>query len=400
MNNYLAGGVNSPIPIPQYYPNNIVKGQGAYVIDNKNNKYIDMWMGYGALLFGHVDKDILETIKKTIETGWFYSYQTEIEKELSEILHKHIPSAEVIRYATTGSDAVAYAIRAARSYTKRSEVLSIKGGYHGVHEGMISIDGTTISTKPEYINFNDADAAYEKLKSRDFACLILEPILANSGCTPPKKGYLEELRKICDETETLLIFDEVVNGFRVSIGGSQKRFNVVPDISTFSKAIASGLPLSVIAGKKSILEEYIPTGNIFFAGTFNGHPLSLHVAKKVMEKLEDGEIYAELEKLGNTFRKEISLHINEIDANACIQGIASMFTIAFGCRSFTQGIINENYNTNAYEVFIEKLAKKKILFPPLPTETIFLSKVHKPIAEDILSSIKIALTEMKKEGLI
>jgi len=400
MTNYLAGGVNSPIPIPQYYPNNIVMGKGPYVIDDKNNKYIDMWMGYGALLFGHADKDITKTARETLTKGWFYSYQTKIEKDLSKILHKHIPSAEVIRYATTGSDAVAYAIRVARFYTKREKVLSIKGGYHGVHEGMISTKGTTINIKPEYINFNNEKEAYDKLKKNDFACLILEPILANSGCTPPKKGYLKKLREICDETGTVLIFDEIINGFRVSIGGSQKRFSVTPDISTFSKAIASGFPLSVIAGKKTILEGYIPTGEIFFAGTFNGHPLSLAVAKRVIEKLEDGKIHSDLEKLGKTFRREISAHIDKINANASVQGIASMFTIAFGCKGFTQGIINENYNVQAYNIFINRLAKKKILFPPLPTETVFLSKVHEPLASDILTIIKTTLTDMKKEGII
>lgn len=398
--NYLAGGVNSPIPIPKYYPKDIIKGQGPYVIDSNNTKYVDMWMGYGALLFGHADKDIVEIAQKTIAAGWFYSYQTKIEKDYSELLHKYIPSAEVVRYATTGSDAVAYAIRAARSYTGRNRVLSIKGGYHGVHEGMISTKGTTIGIKPEYVNFNDANEAYELLKKNDFACFILEPVLANSGCTPPKDEYLKKLREICDETGTILIFDEVVNGFRISIGGSQKRFGVTPDISTFSKAIASGFPLSVIAGKKVILEEYIPTGEIFFAGTFNGHPLALNVAKKVIEKLKDGKVHDDLEKLGNRFRTEISNHIEKIGANASIQGIASMFTIALGCKSFSQGIINENYDAKAYDEFINRLSKEQILFPPLPTETVFLSKAHEPIADKILIAIKETLTDMKKEGII
>jgi glutamate-1-semialdehyde 2,1-aminomutase len=400
MTNYLASGVNSPIPIPEFYPSNIIKGDGVYVIDYDNNKYIDMWMSYGALLFGHADEDIVKIAQDTLKNGWFYSYQTKIEKELSQILHKYIPSAEVIRYATTGSDAVAYAIRAARSYTKRKNVLTIKGGYHGAHEGMISTRGTTINLAPEYVNFNDEKEVYNKLKKGDYACLIVEPILANSGCVPPKENYLKRLREICNETNTVLIFDEIVTGFRISIGGAQEKFGVTPDISTFSKAIASGFPLSVIAGKKVILEEYMPRGDVFFAGTFNGHPLSLNIAKKVIEKLEDGKIHTDLNKLGEKFRKEISNHLNKIQAKACIQGIASMFTIAFGCRSFKYGIVNENYDVNSYNDFISKLAKKGILFPPLPTETVFLSNIHEPLADEIIFAIKDTLDEMKNENVI
>lgn len=398
--NYLAGGVNSPIPIPKYYPNNIVKGEGPYVIDSSGEKYVDMWMGYGALIFGHADKDFIKIAQNVLEKGWFYSYQTKIEKDYSALLHKYIPSAEVVRYATTGSDADAYAVRVARKHTGRKRILSIKGGYHGIHEGFITTEGMTIEVKPEYVKFNDVDSAYQLLKSKEFACMILEPVLANSGCTPPMNKYLQRLREICNKTGTILIFDEVVNGFRMSIGGSQKRFNVTPDISTFSKAIASGLPLSVVAGRKDLLENFIPTGKVFFAGTFNGHPLALAVAQEVFRKLKDGTVHLKLESLGNRFRAEIASYIEDLGANACIQGIGSMFTIAFGCKSFKQGIINEDFDADAYDEFINRMSRQKILFPPLPTETVFLSLVHKPITDMILLEIKKTLTSMRKDNII
>lgn len=399
-NNYLAGGVNSPIPIPEYYPKNIVRGEGPYVYDKDGSRFVDMWMGYGALLFGHADPDIVKSIQAAVEKAFFFSYQTLIEKEYSEEIHNLIPSAELIRYATTGSDAVAYAIRLARTYTKRDKVLSILGGYHGAHEGMVSTTGTTIKTPPEFVKFNDPKAVSDKLESESFACMILEPVLANTGCTPPNEGYLQEIRDICTRTGTVLIFDEVVNGFRMSIGGSQRRFGVTPDLSIFSKAIAAGLPLSLIAGKKEIMKHYMPTGEVFFAGTFNGHPLSIAVAKTVLKKLDDGEIYEQLDEMGDHFRLEINNLISEYDLNIAIQGIGSMFTIGFGCKSFNQGITNENFDSDAYQEFIRRMAKQNILFPPLPTETVFLSPVHQSILKDIIEKTKNTLIDMHKENLI
>lgn len=393
--NYLTGGVNSPIPIPESYPSDIVSGQGPFVFNSDGKKYIDMWMGYGALIFGHADPDLVKEIGERAKDGWFYSYQTKIEKDFSEIIHKLIPSAESVRFATSGSDAVAYAIRAARAYTSRNSVLSIIGGYHGVHESMIPSEGTMYLSAPDLIHFNDIEEAKRALGTKKYACMVLEQIMANSGCTPPDDGYLLELRKLCDETGTVLIFDEVVTGFRIGLGGAQKRFGVTPDLSTFSKAIAGGLPLSVVCGKKTIMEGFIPTGKVFFAGTFNAHPLSIALAMKVVDKLKDGSVHSKSAALGDRLRSFIARVIEENNLNASVQGIDSMLTIAFGCKSFKSGIKNENYDEKAYSVFIKKMADQNILFPPLPTETVFLSPVHEEVIGEIESALKKSLSEMK-----
>lgn len=393
--NYLSGGVNSPIPIPDSYPNNIISGEGPYVIDSDGQRYIDMWMGYGALLFGHADKDILQTIAESTKNGWFFSYQTKIEKDFSSVLHNLIPSAERVRFATTGSDAVAYAIRAARAFTFRDSVLSVIGGYHGVHEAMILSEGVAYKNKPDLVHFNNINEATMALRTKKYACMILEPIMANSGCTPPLPDYLGSLRKVCNETGTVLIFDEVVTGFRIDLGGAQKKYGVTPDISIFSKAIASGFPLSVVCGKKSIMEEFIPTGKVFFAGTFNAHPLSLAVANKVIEKLKDGKVHTQIAELGNQLRSFISNTIKKYNLNACVQGTDSMLTVAFGCKNFIHGIKCEKFNQQAYDIFVKKMAERNILLPPLPTETIFLSPVHKPIIKKIERAFEEVLLEMK-----
>jgi len=395
--NYLAGNVNSPIPIPIYYPKDIVAGKGPYVVNKNGDRYIDLWMGYGALLFGHADPEIVQVIQKSIKNGWFFSYQTFLEKELSETIHNIIPSAERVRFATTGSDAVAYAIRASRAYTGRKKVLAIIGGYHGVHEGIMPSEGTVNKYNPTLIPFNDIKAVEEKLKKKEYACFILEPILANSGCTPPDKGYLKKIKTICNRTGTILIFDEIVTGFRVGLQGAQGYFNVIPDLSLFSKAIASGLPLSVVCGKKKIMETFIPTGNVFFANTFNGNPLSLIVAKTVIDKLKNSNVNSKNEYLGHQLRNYIAEQINNIELPACVQGISSMATLAFGCKSFRKGIKMEKIDDKAYNLFIQKMVKKHVLLPPLPTETIFLSPVHEAVMDDIKKAFKSSLEEIKKE---
>ncbi|MFA5962321.1 MAG: aminotransferase class III-fold pyridoxal phosphate-dependent enzyme [Parcubacteria group bacterium] len=394
--NYLAGNTNSPIPIPSHYPSDIVGGNGPYVVNKGGDKYIDLWMGYGALLFGHADQEIVEIIKSNISNGWFFSYQTLLEKELSEIIHNIIPSAEKIRFATTGSDAVAYAIRASRAYTGRKKILSIVGGYHGVHEQMIPSDGTIGESGLDLVPFNDIDAVEEKLKDNEYACFLLEPILANSGCTPPKEDYLNRVRQACDKTGTILIFDEIVTGFRISIHGAQGFFNVTPDISLFSKAIASGFPLSVICGKEKIMETFIPTGTVFFAGTFNGNPLSLIVARTVIGKLQNGNMHKKSKEIGDDLRKYITEQMDSLNIPGCVQGILSMLTVAFGCSSFKQGIKLERCDVGAYGFFIEEMAKRRVLLPPLQTETIFLSPVHECVLGEIKIAIKQSLEEMKK----
>ncbi len=394
--NYLAGGVNSPIPIPRHYPRDIVGAKGPYVINKDGNKYIDLWMGYGSLLFGHSDPEIVKTIQKNIKNGWFFSYQTHLEKEVSEIIHSIIPSAEKVRFATTGSDAVAYSVRASRTYTGREKVLSIIGGYHGIHEGMIPSGGTSHILLPDLVPFNNIKDVEEKLKTKEYACFLIEPILANSGCTPPQEGYLKKVREICDKTDTVLIFDEVVTGFRIGLHGAQGFYNVVPDLSIFSKAIASGLPLSVVCGKKNIMETFMPTGSVFFANTFNGNPLSLIVCKTLINKLQDGSIYLKNEKMGRHLRKYITEQANSLKTATCVQGISSMLTIAFGCSSFKSGITLEQCDFKAYRFFIEEMAKRHVLLPPLPTETIFLSPVHQRVLGEIKVAIKQSFEELRK----
>lgn len=387
--NYLAGGTNTPIPIPRYYPQWIKGGKGAYVYDIKNKKYIDLWMGYGALLLGHTDIGLIHRITERLKDGWFFSIPSELELDVAELIHKLVPSAEKIRFATTGSDAVAYAVRVARTYTSRKHILSIIGGYHGVHEGFVQTSGIIDSLRNfiDYIPFNDIESAEKYLRTRKYAAILTEPVLANAGCTPPEENYLWEMRELCNQTDTLLIFDEIVTGFRLDKGGAQTYFGVVPDISIFSKALANGLPLAAIVGKEEIMNCFYPKGNVFFAGTFNAHPLSLCAAKYILEKISKENFHEKINKMGKELREFIIKEIDSMGIFACVQGIGSMLTITFGCEKFEQGLYLTKFSEDLYYMFIENSARLGVLFPPLPTETVFLSPVHElclPQIKDII----------------
>lgn len=385
--NYLAGNTNSPIPFPPNYPRDIVSGNGAFVTSAKGVTYIDLWMGYGALLNGHQNPSEKKTVIKQLDKGWFFSYPTILEAEVAEKLHQIIPCAERVRFSVSGSDAVAYAIRAARQFTGRSDILAIEGGYHGVHENMVSNTATLSATTPDLTLFNDTNSTVEKIKTKKYACFILEPVLANNGCVPPQSGFLEAVRKACTEAGTVLIFDEVVVGFRVSVRGAHSVFNVVPDLCTFSKAIAGGFPLSVVCGKKEIMESFMPTGEVFFAGTFNGSPVALANALGVIDSLEDGYPYM----LINDFREELTRSLLELAGKhgirLSIQGTASMMSLAFGCDSYIHGVQEARADAGIYTSFSDYMAKENhVLLPPLFTETIFLAPVHIELKNTLLEA--------------
>lgn len=400
MKNYLAGQTNSPIPFPDNYPRDIISGDGPYVTSASGVEYVDLWMGYGALLHGHQHETEKVAITNQLDKGWFFSYPTALELQVAEKLHELIPSAEQVRFSASGSDAVAYAIRASRQFTGRSSILAIDGGYHGVHENMVSNIATLASHTPDTTLFNDIEGTVQKILTKKYACFILEPILANNGCVPPQPGFLEAVRKACTESGTVLIFDEVVVGFRTALRGAQSLFSVTPDLSTFSKAIAGGLPLSVVCGKQEIMEQFLPTGEVFFAGTFNGTPIPLANALEVIKELETSYPYEAISQFRQDFSDKLLAIAKNHGVKLAIQGVASMMSLAFGCDEYTHGVQHSSANPDTYVRFANYLAKQhSILLPPLFTETIFLAPVHRKIEQDLLTAFDQAFEWLSKQPL-
>lgn len=398
MKNYLAGKTNSPIPFPNNYPQDIVSGKGPYVTSANGTQYVDLWMGYGALLNGHQHDSEKVSIKRQLDKGWFFSYPTMLEIEVAEKIHQLIPSAERVRFSTSGSDAVAYAIRASRQFTGRTSILAIDGGYHGVHENMVSSIATLAPLAPDTAVFNDTKGAVKKILSKKYACFILEPVLANNGCVPPQPGFLEAVRKACTESGTVLIFDEVVVGFRVALRGAQSLFKVTPDLSTFSKAIAGGLPLSVVCGKREIMEQFLPTGEVFFAGTFNGTPVPLANALEVIRDLETNYPYESMSRFRQNFSDKLLMLAKKHNVKLAIQGTASMMSLAFGCDEYKHGVQRAGADPDTYVRFADHLAiEHSILLPPLFTETIFLAPVHMEIEQDLLAAFDASFKWLSKQ---
>lgn len=404
---YIAGGTNSSVAYLSHYPpypRAIVRGDGPYVFDSDGTRYIDLWMGYGALMFGHRDPVISEAVKSTLAKGWFFSYQTAAEEELAALLHEVIPCSELVRFATSGSDAVTYCIRAARSYTSRQAILAVAGGYHGVHvagwynavpEKTGPPVGASSIIKPDTVSFNDVAALREALTSKPYAAFIIEPVMANNGCVPPEPGYLEAARKLCTETGTILIFDEVVTGFRQSVGGAQRKFGVTPDLAAFAKAIAGGLPLSVVAGKAAIMNRFTPNGEVFFCGTFNGAPVAIAAAMANIHRLKYDNVYQQTDELREQITVELLDHAARLELPLAIQGCGSMMSLALGVSEYKHGAQSSKASQQHYEALANYLAEKeRLLLPPLFTETIFLASVHVDIAPAIIGAIKKGLTHV------
>src|SRR6056297_3034578 len=285
----LAGGVNSSVRATKPYPFFIERGDGAHVIDADGNKYIDYVMGYGPLLYGHdLPEPVAAAVQSHAADGPMYGAPTEVEVELAEFVARHVPSVEMLRFVNSGTEATTSAVRLARAHTGRDKIVVMQGGYHGAQETTL-VDGEYDDTSPSSpgipqsfadetlaIPFNDKEAAHRVFEDYgdEIAGVLVEPILANYGIVQPVDGYHETLRDLTDEHGSLLIFDEVITGFRV--GGlqcAQGKFGVTPDVTTFGKLIGGGFPVGAIGGPARLMEQFTPSGDVFQAGTSPGHPV-------------------------------------------------------------------------------------------------------------------------------
>jgi glutamate-1-semialdehyde 2,1-aminomutase len=294
------------------------KGSGCNVWDLDNNKYIDYVLGLLPIIISYRDKDVDNSIKDQLKKGIIFSLPSSIEQELAEKLVKMIPSAEMVRFGKNGSDVTSAAIRLARAYTKREKIAMC--GYHSWHDWYIGTTSRnlgvpkTVSNLSYNFNFNDLDQAEDLIKSdvNGFAAIIIEP----ENNMKPKKDFLLGLRKLADKYGIVLIFDEIVSGFRCDLGGAQKKYNVKPDLSTFGKGMANGMPISAIVGKREIM---MLMNKIFFSGTFGGEALSIAAAIATIKKLEDKNAPLIFKKLGKNYFKNINNLINKYDLNDVIE---------------------------------------------------------------------------------
>jgi glutamate-1-semialdehyde 2,1-aminomutase len=400
----MPGGVNSAVrAAPRPYPFFIERGDGGHVVDTDGNRYLDFVNGYGPLLLGH---DMPESVEAAVQShassGPMFGAPTEVEVELAEFVARHVPSVEMVRFVNSGTEATVSAVRLARGYTGRDEIVVIQGGYHGAQESTL-VEGEGHETMPSSpgipdsfaehtltVPFNDHEAVRELFEARgdEIAAVLAEPILGNCGIVHPVEGYLETLREVTDEYGALLVFDEVITGFRVGgLGCAQSKFGVTPDVTTFGKIVGGGFPVGAIGGRTEIVESFTPSGEVFQAGTFSGHPVTMAAGLETLRFAAENDVYDHVNELGEQLRAGITDIVADRAPGYTVVGTDSMFKLVFtrgdrpdgdcceaGCRQRTDCALSERCPKTGADVATADTERwERIFWPAMQDEGIFLT---------------------------
>jgi glutamate-1-semialdehyde 2,1-aminomutase len=384
----MPGGVSSPVRAIKPYPFYTKRAKGAHLETIDGTDLIDCCMAYGPLILGHAHPAIRLAIEEQLEQGWLYGTPTPLEPAYAKRVTGDHPGMDMIRFVSSGSEATMAAIRLARGFTGKKDIVKIEGGFHGAHDAVLVKAGSGATTMgvpdsagvladlvahTRQVSYNDPEALESLLSAdSDIAALIIEPVLGNIGPVLPQDNYLREVRSITKAHEVLLIFDEVITGYRLGIGGAQVKYGIIPDLTTLGKIIGGGLPIGAFGGRRDIMELVAPQGPVYQAGTFSGNPLSLSAGMATLEWLHaHREIYKELD--GMTRALEESLGRTD---NGSFVRLGSMF------KYFFRSSPPQNYhevkecNTEAFGKFRERMMRAGIFLPPSQFETNFFSSAH------------------------
>jgi glutamate-1-semialdehyde 2,1-aminomutase len=408
----IPGGVNSPVRAFQPYPFFTQYGRGARLVDVDGNEYIDYCMAYGPLIFGHAPIQIVEAVKKQLKKGTLYGTPTEQEVELAEFVSRVVPCAKMVRLVNTGSEATMSAIRAARGYSGKKKIVKFEGCYHGAHDCVLVKAGSGATTfgmpdslgVPEettkntlVVPYNNVERLEQTIKSEkdQIAAVIVEPVIGNAGVILPKDGYLKSIRELTEENGIILIFDEVITGFRLAFGGAGEYYGIIPDIVTLGKILGGGFPIAAFAGKEEIMQMVAPRGKVYQAGTFSGNPISVAAGLATLKTIREkgNAFYSELEQK----RKMICDTVQDLadDANLPIHvnAIASMFQLFFSSTEVFDYESAKKADTAKFMVYHRKLLEKGVFIPPSQFETCFISTAHSK--EDIEKTIETIKESLK-----
>ena len=390
----IPGGVNSPVRAFKSVggtPIFIKKAKGAYLFDEDDNKYIDYISSWGPMILGHAKKEIIEKIVSQAEKGTSYGIPTELESELASLIVSNIKNIDKIRFVNSGTEACMSAIRLARGFTGRDKIVKFKGCYHGhsdsflieagsgaVTFGQPNSPGVTKSNAKDTLiaNYNDLNSVekiFDKYK-KEIACLIIEPVAGNMGCIPPEKNFLKSLRSICSNFGSLLIFDEVMTGFRLSFGGAQEYTGIDADIVTYGKVVGGGLPVGAFASRDEIMDKLAPEGPIYQAGTLSGNPLAMRAGLETLKTLKSDlgfykRINNKTQRLHEGFLKEINSTGIPCQVNIC----GSMLSVHFTKNSVIDFDSAAKGNNNIFKDFFHFMLSNGIYLPPSAFESYFLN---------------------------
>jgi glutamate-1-semialdehyde 2,1-aminomutase len=411
---YIPGGVNSPVRAFKSVggdPLFITKGAGSKLWDMDGNEFIDFIGSWGPHLFGHNPTFIKVALLSAIENGTSFGAPTELEVEMAKIITELVPSIEMVRMVNSGTEATMSAIRAARGYTGRERFIKFEGCYHGHADYFLIKAGSGaltlgVPTSPGVTKGNAADtllADYNNIESvkklisankDEIAAIIIEPIAGNMGVVRAKNDFINELRTICDEEKIVLIFDEVMTGFRVASGGAQEVLGIKPDLSTFGKIIGGGLPVGAFGGKREIMERIAPSGPVYQAGTLSGNPLAMAAGYAALKYIkEHPEIYNQLEEKSFYLEKGVKENLESVGKNYAMNRVGSMM-----CMFFTEKKVDDfksavKSDTKLYGKYFHEMLKRGIYLAPAQFEALFVSTAH--TKEDIDKTIAAHLESLR-----
>jgi glutamate-1-semialdehyde 2,1-aminomutase len=367
----IPGGVNSPVRAWRAVggePFFVSRGEGAYVEDTDGKRYVDWVQSWGPLVFGHADPEVVEAVREAALEGTTFGAPTEREVELTEEIVDAVPSIEKVRLVSSGTEAAMSAVRLARGFTGRDLVIKFAGCYHG-HSDTLLADERSSSCL-----FNDIDNTVRAVEhdGERLAAIIVEPVAGNMGVVPPEPGFLEALRELCDASAALLIFDEVITGFRVARGGAQELYGVTPDLTVLGKIAGGGLPLAAFGGRGEVMDALAPEGHVFQAGTLSGNPLATAAALVVLRRLRDTRVYEQLEETGAVL--ETGLRHQDVT----VQRVGSMLTVFFRdapVRNQADAVAGDR---ERYAELFHHLLDRGVYVAPSPFEALFVSTAHGP----------------------
>jgi glutamate-1-semialdehyde 2,1-aminomutase len=411
---FIPGGVNSPVRAfgsvggtPIFFK----AGMGSRLIDENDKEYIDYINSWGPMIVGHANPEIINAVKKTAEFSLSFGAPTSRELTMAELLVKLVPSIEQVRLVSSGTEATMSAIRVARGYTKRDKILKFEGCYHGHADSLLvkagsgaltfgqpSSEGVPADTAKhthtlEYNNVTALEECFKKM-GHELACVIIEPVVGNMNLIIPKMPFLNKLRELCTKYDTVLIFDEVMTGFRVALGGAQSLFDIKPDMTTLGKVIGGGLPVGAFGGKKEIMQQLAPLGPVYQAGTLSGNPVAVSAGMKTLELIQKPDFFENLTKNTKSLVDGLieAAKINNVEFSA--QSVGGMFGFYFSAHppeSFGEVMVSDR---DKFNKFFHLMLDQGIYFGPSAFEAGFVSSAHS--MDDINQTIKAAEISFKK----
>ena len=393
----IPGGVNSPVRAFGSVggtPRFIASASGAYVTDSNGQEYIDYVGSWGPMLLGHAHPEVIQAVQKAAASGLSFGAPTELETEMAELICQIVPSIDSVRLCSSGTEATMSAIRLARGFTGRDNIVKFEGNYHGHSDSLLVKAGSGALTlgvpnSPGVpaafaqhtltLPFNDIDALHALFDTQgdSIACIIIEPIAGNMNFVEPVSGYLEAMRKVCDKHGTVLIFDEVMTGFRVALGGAQERYNVMPDLTTLGKVIGGGMPVGAFGGRRDIMDHIAPVGPVYQAGTLSGNPIAMAAGITTLKLLSAPGFHKALEAssaaLTNGLKKAASKHGVALSSSYAGGMFGFFFTDADKVSSFDQVMA---CNGDQFNAFFHHMLDQHVYLAPSPFEAGFISAAH------------------------